>query len=127
MTKMITITLENGKTMEAATPQDAIKTLDALVRKRAAKRKYYQSHKKECMEANKRWLKTRPDYIRKWQKANPDKLRTYQKKWAAANPEKVKAYQRMANARRKLREEAKKIGMVATVLPKTKVQTVTNE
>lgn len=120
--KTITIILENGKTMEMESPEAAAKALDAIARKRAYNRKYYSTHKEQCKELTKRWEKAHPGYaakrVRDWQKANPERVRENAKRWRDANPEKVRENNRISYARRKLRKEAEKLGMV--VVPASK-------
>lgn len=116
--KTITIILENGKTMEMESPEEAAKAMAKLAKQRAASRKYYQKHKEQCLESTKRWQKAHPGYVSKWQKANPEKVRENVKRWRAANPEKVRENNRISNARRKLRKEAAKLGMVVELKPK---------
>lgn len=120
--KTITIILENGKTMEMDTPEAAAKALDAIAKNRAAKRKWYSTHKEQAKKANKRWLDAHPGYAvkraREWQKANPERVRENSKRWRDANPEKVRENHRISNARRKLRKEAEKLGMVVSLASK---------
>ena len=122
MTKMITIILENGKTIEVDSPDEAAKAMAKLAKQRDTARKYYQTHKEQCRKANKRWQKAHPGYntkwIKKWQKANPEKVRESVKRWRNANPEKVREYSRIGYARRKLRKEAEKLGMVVMLASK---------
>lgn len=49
------------------------------------RKSYYKHHEKSLARARERYA-VNPGYFAEWQRANPDKVRGYQRKWRAVNP-----------------------------------------
>ena len=109
---MITITMENGRTIEKATPEEASDALAKIAKQRAYNRAYYVAHKKERVESQKKYLAKNSEQqkarLAKWRAKHPD----YRMKYYAEHRERELENSRRNRAVNKLRKEAEKLGMV---------------
>ena len=55
-------------------------------------RKRYLRDAKRILEVNDRWMKVRPEYLKKWHEARPGYATELSRKWRAKNPEKYRCH-----------------------------------
>ena len=53
-------------------------------------RRYYETHREQVREKNRRWREANPEYKRQYQKANAERAREANRRWMAANREKLR-------------------------------------
>lgn len=85
---------------------------DSMFDRKEYMKKYYQEHKEELMEANKKWHKNHPEWRRKHYQEHKEKLYEQHRKWQKNNS---KRFSELCNKSRSKRvEKLKASGCINT-------------
>ncbi|MDM8518843.1 hypothetical protein QUF64_02255 [Anaerolineales bacterium HSG6] len=56
--------------------------------KREESRRWNKANPEKVKEQGRRWYEANPEYHRRWREANPEKVKEYHRRWREANPKK---------------------------------------